>query len=158
MTVADLLKLLAGLGEVLKTSGAASVATELQEVALRLQPFGEYKLKAFAAFLEKAEASARGGPTPPKATARKPAGADPQRLQTALDALRGLYHRALEPDVTVERIQAEVGRLADMTKSQLDDLARQFEITRKLQKKDDVLKAIAQRIIDRKGAFERAQA
>ena len=37
------------------------------------------------------------------------------------------------------------------------EYARQFGIERSLGTKEDVLKALAQRIIDRKGAFERAQ-
>ena len=157
MTVGDLLKLLDGLGAVLGTSGAKSVAGELREVAVEMQPFAEYKLRAFADFLKKAEADSRGV-LPPKGATRKAAGPDPKRVQTALDALRGLYHRALEPEVTVESIQVEVGRLADMKKPELEELARAFEITRKLKNKNEILKAIAQRIIDRKGAVERANA
>jgi hypothetical protein len=155
MTVSELLKLLVSLGQVLEASGAKSVATELQEVALKMQPFGEYKLKAFAEFLQKAAEAPRAAPGP-KGSAH-PVVDGAQQIQTALDTVRRLYHRALEPEITVDFIQAEVGRFAGLSKPQLDELAKQFEISRKLKTKGDVLKAIAQRIIDRKGARDRSQ-
>ena len=60
MTVAELQLLLSDLGKFLRASEATKVAGELEYISAKLVPFRGYKLKAFADFLEKAEAYSRG--------------------------------------------------------------------------------------------------
>ena len=60
MTVAELQLLLSDLGKFLRASQSAAVAGELEYISTKLTPFREYKLKAFADFMEKAEAYSRG--------------------------------------------------------------------------------------------------
>ena len=71
-----------------------------------------------------------------------------------------LYNRAIDPNVTLEQIEAAVQVLAEMDppKARLDELARQMGYSQKFKSKSDVLKAIRQKIIGRKGAFERPNA
>ena len=71
-----------------------------------------------------------------------------------------LYRRAIDPAVTVEQIEAAVQALRELDppKAQLDELARQMGYTQKFKAKADVIKAIRQKIIGCKGAFERPRA
>jgi hypothetical protein len=71
-----------------------------------------------------------------------------------------LYNKAIDPAVTVEQIESGVQSLQDLDppKARLDDLARQMGYTQKFKGKADVLKAIRQKVIGRKGAFERPNA
>ena len=64
MTVAELQVLFSNLGNFLRSSGAAGVGGELEFIGSKLTPFRDYKLKAFAEFLEKAEAYSRGALAP----------------------------------------------------------------------------------------------
>jgi hypothetical protein len=60
----------------------------------------------------------------------------------------------------VDQIEAAVQDLdrLDVPKKRLDELASQMGYTQKFKAKTDVLRAIRQRIISRKGAFERPNA
>src|SRR5580704_11987126 len=64
VTVAELQVLFSDLGKFLRSSGAAGVGGELEFIGSKLTPFRDYKLKAFAEFLEKAEAYSRGALAP----------------------------------------------------------------------------------------------
>jgi hypothetical protein len=162
VTVAELQLLLSDLGKFLRASEAAKVAGELDFISVKLQPFREYKLRAFADFLEQAEAYSRGALASGKSKGGRQRKAKPaeataeQACQRTLD----LYNRAIDPSVTGEQIEAAVKALEGMdpAKARLDDLARQMGYSQKFKSKADVLKAIRQKIIGRKGAFERPQA
>lgn len=54
MTVGELLKLLDALAQVLEASGGAAVGKELGEVARRMEPLGDHKLKDFADLVTRA--------------------------------------------------------------------------------------------------------
>jgi hypothetical protein len=71
-----------------------------------------------------------------------------------------MYGKAIDPGVTVEQIEATVQSLQDLDppKARLDELARQMGYSQKFRSKPDVFKAIRQKIIGRKGAFERPNA
>jgi hypothetical protein len=71
-----------------------------------------------------------------------------------------LHGKAIDPAVTVEQIEAVVRALdeLDAPKARLDELARQMGFTQKFKAKADVIKAVRQKIINRKGAFERPNA
>jgi hypothetical protein len=81
-------------------------------------------------------------------------------VEQACQRVLELYAKAIDPTVTVEQIEAAVQALQDVDplKSRLDDLARQMGYSQKFRSKADVIKAIRQKIIGRKGAFERPDA
>jgi hypothetical protein len=60
----------------------------------------------------------------------------------------------------VEQIESAVQALQELDppKARLDELARQMGYAQKFKAKADVLKAIRQKIVGRKGAFERPNA
>jgi hypothetical protein len=140
VNVAELQQLLVSVGQILTAAGSKA-ATELDYLNQKLTPFKEQKLKAFADAIEKAH---RPLPFP--------------SVDVALTAIRLLYEKATSPELTEESIEAEVNRCEKLTKPQLDDLAKRFGMERKFSKKDQTLKAIRQKIIDRKGAVDRAGA
>jgi hypothetical protein len=145
----------------LRASEAAKVAGELEYVSAKLVPFREYKLKAFADFLEKAEAYSRGALAPKaSAGAAKKGKADPAAVEEACQRILDLYGKAIDPSVTLEQIESTVQGLQalDPPRARLDELARQMGYSQKFRSKPDVLKAIRQKIVGRKGAFERPNA
>ena len=161
MTVAELQLLLSDVGKFLRASDAGRVAGELEYISAKLVPFREYKLKAFADFLEKAEAYSRGALAPKAIGGRAKKGkADPAAVEDACQRTLDLYGKAIDPSVTLEQIEAAMQSLQalDPPKARLDELARQMGYSQKFRSKADVLKAIRQKIIGRKGAFERPNA
>lgn len=161
MTVAELQLLLSDLSKFLRAAESAKVAGELDYISSKLAPFRDQKLKAFADFLEQAEAYSRGALAPKgKATGGKKSKADPAAIEQACRRILDLYARAIDPTVTLEQIEAAVQVLEalDPPKPRLDALAKEMGYTQKFKAKADVLKAIRQKIIGRKGAFERPNA
>jgi hypothetical protein len=161
VTVAELQLLLFDLGKLLRAAESAKVAGELESIAAALQPFREYKLKAFADFLVKAEEYSRGVLMPKKPPARaKAKGGDPGAVDEACQRLLQLYDQAIDPSVSLEQIESAVQALQtlDPPKTRLDDLARKMGFAQKFRSKADVLKAIRQKIVGRKGAFDRVNA
>ena len=130
-------------------------------IAAKLAPFREFKLKAFADFLEKAEAFSRGELAPKaKSGGPKKGKADPAAIEQACQRILELYNKAIDASVTVEQIETAMKTLEqlDPTKAKLDELARGIGYTQKFNAKADVIKAIRQKILGRKGAFERPNA
>jgi hypothetical protein len=161
LTVTELQTFLSDLGKLLRSSGSASVATEMEYIAAKLAPFREYKLKAFADFLEKAEAFCRGELAPmSKGGGPKKGKADPAAIEQVCQRTLELYNKAIDASVTVEQIETAVKTLEqlDPTKPKLDELARSIGYTQKFKAKADIIKAIRQKILGRKGAFERPNA
>jgi hypothetical protein len=161
VTVAELQLLLSDLAKFLRASEGAKVAGELEYIAARLGPFREYKLKGFADFLEQAEAYSRGALAPKaKAGAAKKGKADPAAIDEACHGILELYNKAIDPSVTVEYIEAAVFGLQklDPPKARLAEMARQLGYSQRFKSEADVIKAIRQKIIGRKGAFERPRA
>jgi hypothetical protein len=161
VTVAELQLLLSDLGKFLRASEAAKVAGEVEYISVKLAPFRDYKLKAFADFLEQAEAYARGALAPKaKGGGSRKGKADPAAVEQACQRVLELYGKAIDPSVTLEQIEATVQALQtlDPPKARLDELARQMGYSQKFRSKPDVLKAIRQKILGRKGAFDRPNA
>jgi hypothetical protein len=160
VTVAELQLLLSDLGKFLRASAAATPAGELEYLSGKLQPFQGYKLRAFADFLEQAEATVRGAPVAKGKAGGKKGKADPVAVEQACQRALELYGRAIDPSVTLEQIEAAVQSLGDLDppKARLDELARQMGYSQKFKGKPDVLKAIRQKIVGRKGAFDRPDA
>jgi hypothetical protein len=162
LTVAELQLLLSDLAKFLRASDAARVAGELEQISARLAPFRDYKLKAFADFLEKAEAYSRGALAPPttKPRAARASKSDPGQIEQQCKAILDLYAKAIDPSVTIEQIEAAVQALEklNLPRPRLDALARELGFSQKFNAKPDVLKAIRQKIVGRKGAFDRPNA
>jgi hypothetical protein len=161
VTVAELQVLFSNLGNFLRSSGAAGVGGELEFLGSKLTPFRDYKLKAFAEFLEKAEAYSRGALAPKtrSSSAKKPK-VDPLEIERSCQRVLELYNKAIDPHVTVDQIEAAFTSLEqyDPTKARLDVLATSVGFSQKFKSKADCIKAIRQKILGRKGAFERPNA
>ena len=101
------------------------------------------------------EAPKRSEPAPAKAPAKAvPPIRDPAE---ALDRTRKLYDRILtEPDWRGAIDELAAG-LAGLSAARVADLARSFGLERKFPGKQAAIKGIAQKIEDRRGAYERAQ-
>jgi hypothetical protein len=161
MTVATLDTFLRRLADVMEAAdGKAAGIKDVRALADRLRPFGEMSLAAFGEFLVKAEAYSRGdleavfGKKPP-ARKSKPA-ADPNRVPAAVERLKTLHGRALDPSVTPESVRATVLGFQALTKAELDQVASGCGFHQKFKNKPAVLAALQKWILDRKGTFERA--
>jgi hypothetical protein len=111
--------------------------------------------------LEQAEAYSRGALAPKaKGGGARKGKPEPPVIEQACQRVLELYGKAIDPAVTPEQIEGAVQALQDLDppKTRLDDLARQMGYTQKFRSKPDVLKAIRQKIVSRKGAFERPNA
>lgn len=159
MTVADLQVYLLDLANFLRGAASTKVAGELEYAASKLSAFKDYKLKGFADFLEKAEADSSGEPALKAAPAKK-AKADTATISRQCQVILDLYSRAIDPSVTVEQIELAALELKklDPPMTRLDELAKQIGFSQKFRKKSDAIKAIRQKIVSRKGAFERPSA
>src|SRR5262249_10943323 len=108
-----------------------------------------------------AEAYSRGALAPKAAKAGgKKSKPDPAAIDQACQNTLDLYGKAIDANVTLERIEASIKALQELdpSKARLDELARQMGYSQKFKAKADVLKAIRQKIVGRKGAFERPNA
>jgi cellulose biosynthesis protein BcsQ len=79
-----------------------------------------------------------------------------ERLQRVLE----LYDKAIDPHVTLNQIEAAIKSLEqnDPTKARLEELARSVGFSQKFKSNAECIKAIRQKILGRKGAFERPNA
>lgn len=160
MTVGEFQILLAELGRFLRTLKAAGAAKEVEELSAKLAGFKDYKLKAFGDLLVKAEEYARLGPQVKAPTAPGKAKAAPAAIDQACLRLQQLHNQAIDPNTTLEAIEAAVKALQTLNppKAKLDDLARKVGLEQKFKKKDDVLKAVRQKILSVKGTWDRKDA
>ncbi len=159
MTVADLQKFVANLGELLSSSKAGTVVAELSALADGLGPFRDKTLKEFVAFLAWAERAKREGVPPSKPVKQKaPRGEVPPAItvEQATEVFKALYERALQADVTPELVAAEVMKLGGLKKGELDAVARGVGLHQKLKTKGEVMAALQARVLGRKGMNERA--
>jgi hypothetical protein len=160
MTVGEFQVLLSELGSFLRALKAAGAAKEVEELSAKLAGFKDYKLKAFGDLLVKAEEYARLGPQAKAPKAARKAKADPAAIDQACLRLLQLHIQAIDPNTTLEAIEAAVEALQalDPPKAKLDQLARKVGLEQKFKKKDEVLKAIRQRILSVKGTWDRKDA
>jgi hypothetical protein len=71
-----------------------------------------------------------------------------------------LHNQAIDPNTTLEVIKAAVKALQalDPPRATLDELARKVGLEQKFKKKDDVLRAVRQKILSVKGTWDRKDA
>jgi hypothetical protein len=163
MTVGEFQQLLVELGRFLRYSKSPTVAKELEDLSAKLATFKDYKLKPFAELLVKAEEYARLGPPAKAPRAPRAAGkakADPATVDQACMAVLTLYNRAIDPSVTVDQVEAafQALQIVDAPTAKLSDLAKKMGIGQKFKNKDDILKAMRQKIISVKGTWDRKDA
>jgi hypothetical protein len=169
MTVAGLEKYLRGLADALGSARADAAAKDLLETADQLTPFGSLTVAEFARFLGLAweykttgkvslpepVAPRRGGTRGGGGAGKKPATPDPA---TVTARVKDLHDRAIDPSVTRELVEQEIRSFGGLTKAQLDLVAAGCGFTQKFKTKDDVLRALINHVMGRKGAYERADA
>jgi hypothetical protein len=161
VTVADLQKCLLSFSQFLTAvKGTQGSITELELVRSKLDVFRDYSLKDFSDFLERAEAYWRSGEIPiqklkpGQQSARKPK-APKVTFQDSSLQVRQMYNRATDDYLTRETIVATIQNIGGLKLNELKDIASQLDITQKFNKKDEYLKAIEHRILDRKGSAVR---
>ena len=161
MTVTTLDTFLRRLADLIEAvEGKAAGPKEVRALADRLKPFGGLSLTAFGEFLVKAEAYSRGDleavfGKKPSARKSKPT-ADSDRVPAAVERLKTLHGRALDPSVTPDSVCAAVREIEGFTKAELDQVAVGCGYHQKFKNKPAVLAALQKWILDRKGTFERA--
>jgi len=162
MTTATLDTLLRRLADLMEAAdGKAAGIKEVRALADRLKPFARLSLAEFGDFLVKAEAFSRGDLESvfgKKKGSGRPgkSPADPNRVPAAVQRLRTLYERALDPSVTPGAVDAAIGSVEGFTKAELDQVAAGCGFQQKFKTKPAVLNALQKWILDRKGAFARA--
>jgi hypothetical protein len=159
MTVADLQKYLRGLAEALH-AGRSPAAKDLADAADRLNPFAPLTVADFAALINLAwEYRTTGkipalGPAPKGAKAKAPVVAP----SAALAAVQGLYARALDPAITREVVEREIGALGSLSKAELDAVAAACGYSQTFRSKSEVQKKLVGYVMTRKGSFNRSDA
>ena len=150
---------LTDLSNLLRRAGGKKVADEFDEVCAALQPYRDRRMKDFLSLLANAEEIVRSGVPLAKPAKTKSKKADSQTISAAIDRVRDLYNRALDPATTRDEIEAACKVLADVDppKSALDGLAREMLISEKLKSKPVAIERIKQAILLRKGSYQRAQ-
>lgn len=71
--------------------------------------------------------------------------------------IQDMYEGAIRPTLEVRHIEDRIRHFSFLTKRELASAAKDFGISRSLPNKEAILKAIIQKITDRKGAYERAK-
>jgi hypothetical protein len=156
VTVADLQLHLRHLSEFLAAAGSKKMADELKDLGEKLEPFKDSRLKAFGEFLTRAHTSGGSGPGPQKkGGSRKTAALSTDEVQRLFERVRNQYHNAPDPSVTMEEIEATAQELEQLSEVQLADLAKQVEIDAQFHSRADAIKAIRQKLLERKAATER---
>ena len=163
MKVAELQQHLADLARFLDSAGVKKeIVTDLQAIRDGMAPFRNLPLKGFAEFLLRAEAYRSGGEVPTKkaggktASAKSATKAPAPDVQALAQAVKQLYDQATAPATTEESIDAVLVRLQPVDKKGLLTVAEGIELKGISAKtKPAILAAIRQRIVDRKGSFQR---
>jgi phosphotransferase system HPr-like phosphotransfer protein len=156
MKVADLQQLVNSLTQPMRSAGASQkVQDDLARLGQGLEPFKESTMAEFNEFLQKAQQCVQTGewPAPGKrASSRRSGSSTPgMSVHEAAQRLASLVERAAaDANLDYAAIEAEVMSLAPMTGTQLKEAAEQVHITARGRTKDDLLKAIAVAIKERK--------
>jgi hypothetical protein len=164
MKVVDLQLHLDELKRLLEAAGTkGAILTDLSAIGGGLAPFRQHSLKEFADFLLRAEEFDRTGVVTvkpvkgkkPGTKEAKPKEPPPDASSLAQESKR-LYEQAIDPAVTVETVDALVARVGKLKKPGLVSVATALEL--KIGSKmtmPAILEAIRQRILNRKGSWQR---
>ncbi len=162
MTVADLQQFVRNLGVTLASAGAKKPADELERIAAGLAPFQVLTLAQFSDFLVTAENYARTGIVPTTGKGRTKAAApkldSAEKIRDAVERVKSLYERAVDPNLQFTAIDAELKAVdKQLSKDEAVQVARETGIAAALKTKKAAMDAIKRRIHERKESFERIQ-
>jgi hypothetical protein len=146
MNVADLQEYFHNLGLFVNKSGGAKLTADLDDLQRSLAPFAAMTVKEFADFLT--------GKQPP-VKAAKPAKVKPNAEDLA-NHVRRLYDTINEPTVNNESVETVLGQLDKLTVADLKVVAGKIEYRVSKEKKPQIIEAIRNRILGRRGAHQRA--
>jgi hypothetical protein len=162
VTVADIQQHLTDLGRFLRASGAKQVADEVAEVADHLTPFRDHRLADFGRFLARAHQFATDGTIPVvpgkgRGGSVKPGPAPKADAGTVAEAVRRVYDRAGELSLDAAEIEAALGPVAALPMPGLKVVAAALELKVPAKAKvDEARGLIRQKVLDRRGAAQRA--
>ncbi len=166
MNVAELQKFLRSLSEVLQAADEKKVSKELQGLCTNLEPLKEYGLEQFSNLLLKAAGIAQAEPVGKKSTGAKTVKReltypknDPDRVSKAKARLEELDDKALDPTFNRDEVKTELIQLGEeFTVPDLKTIAAVVGVVLKKALKPDLVNAIIQAVIERRGAHARAGA
>jgi hypothetical protein len=159
VNVDDLQMHLSDLAQLLRNGGGRRAADPIAELCQRLQPYRERRIQDLMDMLDKAEEIIRTGAPPPRVTKARKGKTDPQAIQDACDRVLQLYHRAADASTTGEIIESAFAILQqlDPPMKQLEPVAAELHITKKTGRKADLLNAMKNAVMTRRGMHGRVQ-
>lgn len=151
MKVDDIQRYLSELARLVQSGDGKKAAAGLSRIAEGLQPFRNYDLEAFAAFLGRAEEYSRTGIVqviPPKAGSRPKASPQPKNDVSALRAeIMRLYAVAGSPETTIDAIETLRDKLGPLKKGEIAEIAEAIGLVGMSKKtKPDITEAIVARL------------
>lgn len=162
LKVADLQQLVNSLAQPMRSAGASQkVLDDLARLSQGLEPFKERTMGEFNEFLEKADQCVRSGewPAPGRSSSRR--SGEPKQPAMSVDEaaqrIASLMERAADPSMDMAAIEMEVRAMQGMTMPQLKEAAEQAHLAARGRTKDDLLKALAVAIKERKTSSDRGQ-
>jgi hypothetical protein len=175
VNVGDVQTFLTNVANLLSGNKGATPASEFAAFCSALDPFKEQSLSVFAQFLRDADGYKQNGTIPVSEVKKKPtrnaarkkaspklilkSKDDAEGIQSAVSRLQRLYDRFADPTLTHSIIEVEVEQIsAEFDPEGLKAVARQFGITSGVKSKPTAKAKILNRIVERKGSFERSEA
>jgi hypothetical protein len=174
MNVGDIQTLLTSLGGFLAAHQGVKLAKDFETFCSGLEPFKEMSIGDFAKLLR--EVAEKPTDAEPHAEEKKPRGGrsaaktgapkgkpktkdDTEAIQNAVSQLQALYDRYADPTLTQSIIETEVERInGEFDTDGLKVVARTFGIAVSLGSKRAAKQKILERIVERKGHYERSEA
>jgi hypothetical protein len=176
VNVGDIHIFLKSLGSLLAAHKGKSPADDFEAFSAALEPFKDQGLDSFARFLRDADEYKRTGKVSisegkkgrgaaggsRKTSASKPklkTKDDTEAIQNAVARLQTHYDRYADPTLTHAMIEAEVEQISgEFDVEGLKAVARGFDLKSGLTSKNAVKGKILNRIIERKGRYDRSEA
>jgi hypothetical protein len=161
MNVAVLQHYIRGLKDPLSAAGAAEkITTDLERMAVALEPFQALNVQQFTEFLIRCEEFARTGQisTAGSARGKKPKMLDQSKMLSAVQELKALHERSVDHDLEFTAIDAEVKKLVNKLTAEEAIAAAEEVSAGKVKTKKAALEHIARMIRDRKRSFVQVEA
>lgn len=163
LKVADLQQLVNSLAQPMRSAGASQkVLDDLARLSQGLEPFKERTMGEFNDFLQKADQCVRTGEWPAPGGRSSRRSGEPKQpgmsVDEAAQRIASLMERAAsDPNMDMTAIETDVRAMQGMTMPQLKEAAEQAHLAARGRTKDDMLKALAVAIKERRTSGERGQ-
>lgn len=161
MKVGDLTESLEGLCQFLESAGAKQTANEWRRLKHALGAFAEPSVADFCEFLVQAEEYHRTGVVPlgkRRGGGQRRVMVPPEDRERAIQEVIQFFESVIQPEVTYERIAAEVKRIDRQFKAdEVKELARAIGISAPPKTKKATLEAVHRCMRERKENFERTR-